>query len=455
MQLRNLIAARSRLLFAASLAFILLHLTLSNLPRAHATEADSIAHEDHNHPLRPNVQIKADHTNDLGWEEIEEGSDYEPDFAGVDRGIIGRASPDITILGNNVAQPKNILPGEKQYWVFPNETLWGSLSPAPTGLLSPEGWKRSTADDDDDSRTGMEVENWHSPDIAERETDLNRRQATNPKVRTLYVTLNTCLQPSANSTNAIGPPPQLQMYVSLSDRNQRPGGPDVTDPDQQQVPVQGGFANLTVNATAVVYIGVAAPNNTDFTGIWNYELAASIDGPYHSYASEHQNLFFVDSDTDSALLVTSNTTQAGSEDPLYQKWMTTPPPFSLFAHNENDSATVGLEKSYCGLKHNAQIVAHRNGQNTGSVDIGMTTRGPGNKPKVQFHIKSLNGSSTYYGYLAIRGNLTNGTGAVVGGGGKVWKAMNFSTKTGTCKKLPVEVYQTNAFTLRWQLRAAL
>lgn len=430
MQLPKPIATQLRFSFAASLALLILNPALPILHFAHATDADSIVHEDHNHPLRPSLRIEGDQTIDLGWEHSEDGGDYEPEFTGIDRGIIGRAAPEIILLGNNAPLPKNIKPGEKQYWVFPNETLWHSPSPAPTGVLLPDGWKRSTADNID-SRIREGMKDWHPPHIDEWETELARRQALSTRVRTLYITLNTCLQPSANSTNPIGSPPQLQMYVSLSDRNQRPGGPDVKDSDQVLVPVQGGYANHTVNATAAVYVGVAAPNNTDFVGIWNYELAASIDAPYHSYASEHQNLFFVDSDTNSALFVTTNMTQTDSNDPLYQKWMTAPPPFSMFAHNENDSSIKGLENSYCGLKQNAQILANKNGQNTGRVDVGMTNRGPGNKPKEQFHIKSLNGSSTYYGFLAMDGNLTHEGGGVVGGGGKVWKAMNFSTKAGT------------------------
>lgn len=447
MKLFNLLAIQSRFTasFATSLSFLIGYLLLSSLQIAHATEGASIIHEDHNHPLLLNLRIEGEHTTSLDWQQDEGSSDYEPEFAGIDRGIIGRALPEITVLGNNAVRPRNILPGDKQYWVFPNETLWGSLSPAPSGVLSPEGWKRTTGDHND-SRIRTGAEGWYLPHADEVETELSRRQASTNRIRTLYVTLNTCLQPSSNSTDPIGPPPQLQLYVSLSDRNQRPGGPDVKDSDQQQVAVQGGYANLTVNATAAVYIGVAASNITDFAGIWNYELAASIDAPYHSYASERQNLFFIDSDTDSALLVTSNLTQASSDDPLYQKWMTTSPPFSMFAHNENDTAIKGLENSYCGLKHNAQIVANKNGQDTGRVDVGMTTRGPGKKPKEQFHIKGLNGSSTYYGFLAMDGNMTHEGGGVVGGGGKVWKAMNFSTKSGTSWTFLAEINRANSLT---------
>ena len=429
---------------AASLTFVIIHLSLLSLHVVYATDVDSIIREDHNHPLRLHLGIEVDRDSDLGWEANEGNSDYEPEFAGMDRGIIGRASPEISVLGNNAPQRSNIEAGEKQYWVFPNETLWGPHSAVTSGVLLPEGWKRSWTEEND-QRIHKEVEG-RRPDYAgDLQVDLERRQDVRNGARILYITFNTCLQPSGNFTDTIGPPPQLLLYVSLSERNQRPGGPSVKDPNQQLVPVQGGFANLTLNAPGTVYIGVAAPNNTDFLGLWNYELAASIDAPYHSYGSEDPNLLFVDSDTDSALLVTSNMTQADPDDPLYQKWMKISPPFSMFAHKENDLAIKGVENSYCGLKHNAQIVAHNNGK----IDVGMTNRGLGSKPKEQFHIQSLNGSSTYYGFLAMEGK------GVVGGGGKVWKAMNFSTKSGTSKSFINKVYQADDFAIRWQLSAAL
>ncbi|KAI9872008.1 MAG: stretch-activated cation channel mid1, partial [Pleopsidium flavum] len=416
---------------AASLILVVLYLALSNPHFAYAADADSITHEDHNHPLLLELQGDGDGFEDFDLECKEEEGIYEPEFVGIDRGIVGRAPADITALGNNAPRPSNINAGDTQYWVFPNETLWGPLSPATPGLPSAVGLERRTLNDDE-KRIRLDLESLNEEYNAELDVDLKRRQDGGRRKRTLYITLNTCRQPTANSTNPIGAPPQLQMYISHSERNRWPG-PNVND---QSVPVQGGFANATLNATGAVYIGVAAPNNTDFSGIYNYELAASIDAPYHSYESETQNLFFIDSDTNSALLVTNDTTQANPNETLYQKWMTIPPPFSMFAHNENDSAIRGIEKSYCGMKLNAQIVANKDGQNTGRVEVGMTNRGLGRKPKEQFHIKSLNGSSTYYGFLAMDGNSTNAGGGVVGGGGQIWTAMNFSTKSdGNCQLL--------------------
>lgn len=413
--------------FAASLVLVILYLALSNPHIAYAADADTIIQEDHNHPLslgreRTDLRIESPSFDDIEHEGI-----YEPDFPSIDRGIIGRAQAEITALGNNAPQPRNIVAGDTQYWVFPNDTLWGPLSPATSGLPSPVGWKREELSGDV-QRSGL---GWDHDYVGGLDTELKKRQDVGNKVRTLYITLNTCLQPSANSTKPTGAPPQLQIYVSQSDRVQRPG-PDIKGQDQQTVIVQGGFANTKLNVTGAVFVSVSAPNSSDFTGIYNYELAASIDAPYHSYGSNSANLFFVDSDTNSALLVTNDTTQANPNETLYQTWMNIAPPFSMFVNNQNDSAIRGVERSYCGMKHNAQIVADKNGQNTGRVELGMTNRGLGNKPKEQFYIKSLNGSSTYYGHLAMDGNSTNQGGGVVGGGGKVWKAMNFTTKSGMC-----------------------
>ncbi|KAK2842911.1 hypothetical protein FQN49_005996 [Arthroderma sp. PD_2] len=110
---------------------------------------------------------------------------------------------------------------------------------------------------------------------------------------------------------------------------------------------------------------------------------------------------------------------------IYKRWLAlNPPPFTLFAHNMNDSAIVGLQHSFCGLQNNAQISNKQK-----SLDVAMTARGIDRKPKEQIYAKGLNSSSAYYGFLAMEGNSTAAGDKVVGGGGKVWKAMNFTTKS--------------------------
>jgi calcium channel MID1 len=183
--------------------------------------------------------------------------------------------------------------------------------------------------------------------------------------------------------------------------------------------------NATVEATSDVYISVAAPNSTSFSGIYNYELAASIDGYFHQVDTLQPFLFFIDSDVGSALLVTNNVTQSASNSTNYKEWMDITPPYTIFVSNTNDSSIQGLERSYCALNQLAQIGKGKNG-----VEVGMTNRGLGKKPKEQFYVTGLNRSSTYYGFLAMDGNSTNSGNGVIGGGGKVWQGMNFTTKAG-------------------------
>ena len=101
------------------------------------------------------------------------------------------------------------------------------------------------------------------------------------------------------------------------------------------------------------------------------------------------------------------------------------PPYGVFAHNMNDSSILGVQSSYCGLSKLAHIVAGVDTQNQNVV--GMTNRGLGGNPKEQFYINNLTATSKYWGFLAMPQNSTPG---VIGGGGKVWMAMNFTTKTG-------------------------
>ena len=113
-------------------------------------------------------------------------------------------------------------------------------------------------------------------------------------------------------------------------------------------------------------------------------------------------------------------------------------PYIVFVSNFNVTKTMGLSNSFCGLNQNSQIAGKQDqadGDGTG-VQMQMTTRGLGNKPKEQFYITSLNRSSTYQATLGLVGNSTSSGSGVVGGGGAVWSMTNFTTKTdGNCALL--------------------
>ncbi|KAL2419805.1 Calcium influx-promoting protein ehs1 [Exophiala dermatitidis] len=373
---------------AASIVLLAVYLFLTQPRFAYAVELDSRMPRD-------------GHEHYLIIEEEEDGSMTDAVHGQDKIELSARAEAGVSALANNDPQNMNIDIGETQYWVFPATAIAGPHGTVGSGLPS----KKLKARDAD-------VE-YH---------ELTKRQNTT----TVYITINTCLQPASNTTsndtsNSI--PPQLQMYVSTSPSIQKPG-PGTGD----IIDVDGGYAIFATFGDSDVYVGISGPNTTEFSGIWNYEIAASIDAPYHGSMSNATNLHFVDSDNHAALLITDDTTQAQSNETVYQEWMDLSPPWGVFAANQNDTAILGVKNSFCGLKNAAKIAANVPGFESQNV-AKMTNRGLGGKPKEQFYITGLNATSKYWGFLVMNGNSTASGNGVVGGGGTVWQAITFETKT--------------------------
>lgn len=380
--------------FLASVLLVLLYFLLSNPSFAYAIDVDSIHSHDHNHPLTFDAireAIEGDNFDDDLY--ADDDFIYEPEFQGVNRGIIGRAASGTTALENNIPQTLNLDLGETTYWVFTAESLAGPKSVATPGLPSDEAALQSEAIGD-----------------------------TAANATTLYLSMTTCLQPSYNgSSSSYVVPPQLKMYVSTEVTKP---GPDA-DGDQQVLTATEGLVTFELESSTSVYVAVSVENNTDYTGIYNFELAGSIDDYYHTYNSATPNLYWVDSGTNDALLVTNNLTQEAANSTVYKEWMNMTEPFHIFASNINQTAIMGVERSYCGLQNYAQFTP-----TSANVRSGMTTRGLGAKPKQQFYLDGLNATSNYHGMLAMTGNSTASGAGVVGGGGIIWQIMNFTTKTG-------------------------
>lgn len=320
-----------------------------------------------------------------------------------DGGNVKRAT-DPTSLGNNQYQMLNIELGETQYWVFPEDAVLGAHAATTKGLPT-----NVTAENTTDVLSPANANHY----------ELKKRSST------VYISLTTCLKPSLNTSNSNATQdtelPPLTVYISTSNTNP---GPGQDDSEQTTYTTEQGYMSATLdNADSAIYIGVSAPNTTLFTGIYNYQVAASIDAYFHSIENE-TNLYFVDSDINSALLITNNVTQSSPGSTNYEEWMDISPPWTIFANNINNTAISGLERSYCALNQLAQM---REGNN--AINKSMTSRGLGNKPKEQFYVTYLNSSSTYYGILGMEGNSTASGNGVVGGGGKIYTAMNFTTKT--------------------------
>jgi calcium channel MID1 len=412
----------------ASIIVFVVYLTLSSSHFAYASEIDSIKPEDHNHERLLGSYILHGEVGDIEEQEVS----YEAEFFGTDRGIIGRADtgPQYTELLNNAPQRMEVVPGGSTVYFFvQNSTLSGKPSGDQTGLPSPVRLLL---------RTENQVEEPRIPNLGSQEkipseegtgnTILHSRQ-TGPT--TLYISLNTCQQPSdpTDIGGTKGAPPQLQLYVSQSSINTLPG-PDQSTDTQRQIPVVGGFANVTLQASGTVYIGVAAPSTTTFTeGNYTVEIAASIDAPFHSYIANSSNLYLIDSDMTSALLVTKNLGNS-TNGTLFDEWMNLKPPFSIFAVNTNRTFIAGVQNSYCGLKTYADIAGVQGGAHSDEVQTSISNSTGSPYPKQQFLMQGLNGSSSYNGILAMTGNSTSSGAGVVGGGGRVWQSTKFQTQAG-------------------------
>ncbi|OKL62384.1 hypothetical protein UA08_02635 [Talaromyces atroroseus] len=353
------------------------------------------------------VGVSNEHPVGAEWNnEIEDEIENE-NKEGYDGYTLKRAVTAPTALGNNQYKLLNIELGETQYWVFPKDSVLGAHTSATNELPA-------------------NITDTNSTDTALSADEVNRYELRK-RSSTVYISLTTCLKPSLNTSNADAAQdtqlPPLTIYISTSENNTNPG-PGQDSSLQTEYTTEQGYMSATIdNADSAIYIGVSAPNTTLFTGIYNYEVAASIDAYFHSIDND-TNLYFVDSDVNAALLITNNLTQSSPDSQNYQEWMNITPPYTIFANNINNTGIAGLERSYCALSQLAQI---RQGNN--AVNRSMTSRGMGNKPKEQFYITYLNSSSTYYGILGLGRNSTASENGVVGGGGKIFTAMNFTTKT--------------------------
>lgn len=335
----------------------------------YAINGDSVA-QDHSHPrfLEDSEVLRL----------RKETRNYESDFIGLDRSIIGRADDDNQALANNAPSTLNIEQNHSQFWVFPQQSLLGPKSPPTPGL----------------------------PLVL-----LGQEPRPNPKSsdeRILYISLNACKQPTPKSADSKSNPGQLKLYVSTDPSNKQPS----SSKKDHEILIDGGFGWLNISVKSDTYFGVFAPADDALTGIYNYELTASIDG---FYASQYNapNAFPVDSDTNSVLLYTANTPNENSTTDIFQNWMKGPPAFSVFVNNLDNPSLRGMEKSLCALKNYADV------NDPSVVDTGMTMAGD-KGPKQQFHVRNLNASSDYFAITAIIGNSTKAGNGVVGGGGTVW-----------------------------------
>lgn len=390
MQLPDLIDCRLRDALKATITFTFLLSLL--LCFNHASTTDSVTQDDHNHHRLLEHQSEVYGTLDHDVE-LEEGR-YESDFFGADRSIIGRVDRTPTELANNYPGKDNTESGKK-VWIYPKKALISRSSRVSAGP--------SSSAEEDSTR----------PFDDHNDSLLQTRQAG---TTLLHITLNICDQPLPKTANPNGAPAPLQLYISTDSDNKSPDN----DNNNYEVPITYGYGAISINVTGDVYLSVVVPEKSkQFDGKYSYELTGSTDNPYTTYVDD-ATMVLVDSDTGAALLSSEDTTNTSM--------------YGVFVHPQDDRTILGLSRSFCGLRNWARIKGNINDLSTGDVDTGLMILG-GSETKQQFYVKNLNGSSAYYGIMALNGTSTGsklGAGNV-GGGGKLWKPMNFTTKaSGNC-----------------------
>lgn len=383
----------------ATVVLVLIFYCLNQPAFAYATELDQRIPPDHNHPIL-----------DVDFSE----HDTEGDALRVKRQNDGNTME----VFNNEPRAMTIEGGQTQHWFISQGTIEGPPGRQGSGLPPTVGANGTSIADQEDREEDIDED---------EDTEVDKRQSD----RRTYITITTCGQPTyegsePDSEDAV--PPQLTLYVSQSDDNQRPG-PDSNNSNAQQVEtLEGGYAIIEIDASSAVYIGVSAPNNTDFSGEWNYEVAGSIDDPYHTAVKDTPMLHFVDADARAALLITDDLTTAQPNETAFQQWMDLDPPFGMFVYPSDSRVMAGVYRSFCGLRMGGGLLTNlENAENQNFA--GMTSRGLGGAPKEQLYITALNASTKYTGFLAMQGNSTDSGLNVVGGGGTVWEPVQFSTKS--------------------------
>ncbi|KAG9231645.1 stretch-activated Ca2+-permeable channel component-domain-containing protein [Amylocarpus encephaloides] len=400
---------------AASLTLLFLYFAFSSSHFAYASNVDSIRPEDHNHErLLAGPYFDADTNEELLLDDIS----YESEFLGVDRGIIGRApaSNDPIPLMNNIWQNDNVPMGTTVLYIFTNASVWGNKS----STVSSSATSRRQVSLDESVLQEEDL----AADESGEETELQERQASSNTLRTVYISVTTCGQPTPIDLNAgLSPAPQLQLYVSVSADNKSPGPGKSA---QSTIDLDRGYGMIQVNATGDVYIGVHGKNATAYTGVWNVEIAASIDAPYH-YFHDNYNMSLMDSDSSSVYFVASDPRRFSRNTSDVDGIAKTPRPYVLFASKKDASTIYGLQNSGCGLESKAEFVPEgiRPGEVTSNVQSWLSLKRDEAETEQRFSVSGLAGGTYYNAILAIPRDA-NKTGTV-GGGGQVFRMAEFTT----------------------------
>lgn len=356
---------------------------LSLQPFASGINADSIF-DAYGTSQKPDIQERPDDFHSFKPGAKDGPKTYEPTFVGLDRGLLGRATPSGSRnLTFNVPASSSINGNEIQYWTL------------PFGL---------------GTRTLNEASSLDHTGQSDGFRELLKREE-----KIICITLSLCDRPSPkNSSNPQkDAPPPLELYISKDRQNTQPskGSTDFT------VVMADGFGTSSFLASDDVYFSVSV--SPDFVGNYTYELTASVGG-YYALLNETDNTLILDSDSNSTLLAAEYLPNSSSAEELTE-WMNGTPPYSIFVYNQDDPAVWGIQNSLCGLKKLAQF--------QGNIVTGIIKPSQGRAVQY-FDVQGLNASTNYSSIIAIDGKFNNTIDGDVRAAVTVYKSSNFTTRSG-------------------------
>lgn len=243
-----------RFVFSSSVIHILTALSFVSLIHycAHATDADSIAHDDHNHPRIRDLQGQSGVSGPPELIQEEGSRSYEPTFVGLDRSLLGRAPVNRT-LKINTSVTDDIGKDDTHFWKVQSAPDVRSL--AQTSL------------------SNGEKKNGGFHELLKRQDGW-----------WMTITLSIC-----DISHPGNDRPQMRLNFSRAD----------SEPPSNLITTKSGFGNWSLQVDSDVILSVYVDKSEDFEGTYTYELTASTDVHY-------AGLTFLDSDNNSTLLAPAN-----------------------------------------------------------------------------------------------------------------------------------------------------
>ncbi|CAD1813175.1 Stretch-activated Ca2+-permeable channel component family protein [Candida parapsilosis] len=167
----------------------------------------------------------------------------------------------------------------------------------------------------------------------------------------------------------------------------------------------------------VLYIAVRAPQNTNVTATWTYQIGVSQNDLVFQWDNRPFG-HIVDADDNSALLITENLTEYGGD---WGSLNASNSKYSLYVYPYEDKDIFkGLSKSWCAIRSGPAMMGPWN------TDTTFTTRNGGIQQ--QFYVPNLNDSTHYIAYVVADFSGTEF-------GGAIYQQIQFETMTGSACKL--------------------